>query len=195
MELKKIYEPEIAMIKNSVIQELVRRVLDRIALSNPYFFKAAASSSGKYHPPCCNVRGGLARHVKRAVMLGVHFSRAWGFTSRQKDVVVAALILHDIWKNDMRNHAIRAGQEVIDAISADQGCFCQGAMGDLYKIMSCIRHHMGLWTQERIKKPMADYTPEELAVYFADYLSSRPEIRTGLDRFPLEDYDDLEKRV
>ena len=52
---------------------------------------------------------------------------------------------------------------------------------------------MGLWSESKLKKPIADYDLVELVVYTADYLSSRRDIgmqQDGCDLptdFPGED--------
>jgi len=43
-----------------------------------------------------------------------------------------------------------------------------------YKIIrSCVGYHYGLWSSSVWKKPLSSYTMEELAVYIADYVSSK----------------------
>ena len=98
MQPHEIFLPELASIQNDRISELVMEILKNLETANLYFYKAPASSSKKYHPDCCNVQSGLLRHVKRAVQLGEHLCTAYGFCQRDHDIVVAALLLHDIWK-------------------------------------------------------------------------------------------------
>lgn len=174
-------------IKNSGIRELVVLTMDHIGISNPYFFSAPASSSGKYHPQCSNVRpGGLVRHVFRAIELGKHLARGMAFSQTEIDIVVAALIMHDIWKNDYRRHASRAGEEIMKTIQDNPHLFESASFDILVKIVQCVRMHMGPWSEKKIRKDMQDYSQLELIVYLADYISSRPDILTSQDDCSLE---------
>ncbi len=176
MRPHEIFAPELELIQDDLIRELVAEVLQALETANGYFYKAPASSSNKWHPSCCNVKSGLLRHVKRAVGVGVHLSVAYGFSQKEKDVVVAALLLHDIWKNDFKKHASRAGQYVLDIISKKAEKYSAIGVESLAMIVKGIRLHMGLWTESSFKKPIKEYELIELVIYTADYISSRADI-------------------
>ena len=59
-------EAEIKLIQNTDLQKWVIDTLDKVP---EYFYKAPASSTGKYHPACTNKEGGLLVHVRRAVYI------------------------------------------------------------------------------------------------------------------------------
>lgn len=179
MNLCDVFADELRGFSDVRIKELVEDVLRALELANGYFMVAPASDSKKYHPACCNVRCGLLRHVKRAVGIGTHLCTAYGMSRRDTDVVVAALILHDIWKNDFRSHASRAGDFVMQVIGRNQAKYASIGADTLVQIVKAIRYHMGLWTEPAFKKPISDYNLIELVVYTADYLSSRPDIGMG----------------
>ena len=177
MELHNIFDEELGQIANKNVKRLVTEILQNLETANVYFYKAPASSTKKHHPPCCNVEGGLLRHVKRAVNIGQHLCVAYGLTRRDTDVVISALILHDIWKNDFNRHSSRAANYILNHVSENfesynDGVFCDMAMD----IVTAIRLHMGLWAEPTHKKPIRLYNLMELIVYTADYLSSREDI-------------------
>jgi hypothetical protein len=191
------FEAEIGKIRSAGIRKLVRLALDETAKANGYFFKGQASSSGKYHPACCNVKGGIIRHSKRAVDIAEHLARCLGFDERQRDVCIAALILHDTWKNEFQKHGQKAAETIVNLLGENRELLTDIGLGDAMKIALSVRYHMGRWTDRSYAKPIEDYTPEELVVYLADYLSSRPDIGTAQDDCELPGYgwDDLREAV
>lgn len=195
-ELKDIFKNEIDLIQDERIKEIVQAVIDTALVDYPVFFKAQASSSSKYHPACCNVKGGIIRHVKRAVDIGGNLCRAWGLPKAESDVVIAALILHDIRKDSYKKHASLGGQMVLD-VFAKKPLEFQRKNRDLPErivdIVRCIRLHMGLWTEKEIKIPIGSYSLPELATYTADYLASRKNIELPEDSFDLNDFEELRK--
>ena len=195
-ELNNVFKDEIDLIKDQRIRELVQDVLDRVLDERPEFFKTQASSSGRYHPSCCNVKGGIIRHVKRAVDIGFHISTAWGLSKSDRDIVIAALILHDIRKDSYKHHASLGGKLVLEVfagrdltVQREDRAFSRIVID----IVRCIRHHMGLWTENRIRMPVENYSLKELATSTADYLASRKNIELPEDSFDLESFEDLKK--
>lgn len=182
-----IFKEYLDMIKKPGIRTLTSLVLDRIGRDNKYFFQAPASSSGKYHPECSRVKpGGLVRHTIRAVEIGKQLSRAMDFSETQTDIVLASLILHDIWKNKYQTHASSAGVEINETIKANPSLIQQAKPEEYAEIIKCVTYHMGPWTEKAHRKHMGDYTLTQLVVYLSDYLSSRPEIGTLKDDCSLE---------
>ena len=177
MEKFQVMEKEILLIKNKELQEWVRKSLNN---TPDYFFKGWASSTGKYHPACTCKDGGLVVHVKRAVYIANRLCGGWGLIEENRDIVLAATILHDIAKVgqgsgpyiDYVNHPLNAEKYLIqDSLNQE-----------LYtKINNCIRHHMGLWTPDGVKKPLTEYSLLELAVYSADYMATTKDLITPED--------------
>jgi HD superfamily phosphohydrolase YqeK len=183
---------EINLIKS---EEIKKWTIDTLEKTPDYFFKAPASSTGKYHPTCTIKEGGLITHVKRAVYLANRLCVGWGIEYEKRDIVLSAVILHDIAKvgnpavaktsyEDYENHPLNAEQffasipqsEVMKKqydIDADKPAY--------YEINQCIRNHMGLWTPASAKKDIKDYSLLELIVYTADYLSSTKDLVTPKD--------------
>jgi len=86
---------EINLIASSEIKEFVKVTLNN---TPDYFFAAQASSTGKYHPSCTIKVGGLITHVKRAVYIVNRLCEGWGVKGADRDIALAAMILHDIAK-------------------------------------------------------------------------------------------------
>jgi HD superfamily phosphohydrolase YqeK len=45
-----------------------------------------------------------------------------------------------------------------------------------------VASHYGRWTQEKHRKPIEQYTRTELAVYIADYISSKRFVHVDVNR-------------
>ena len=178
-EKHEVFAKEIALIKDLKIQEFVKATLNN---TPDYFFVAQASSTGKYHPPCTNKVGGLLVHVKRAIYIVNRLCDGWGIANLDKDIVLAATILHDIAKTphndpkytyaDFENHPINASK-YFGTISLDSNI--------ILNITTCIANHMGLWTPASIKKSIKDYSLLELIVYTADYIATTKDLITPKD--------------
>ena len=166
---------ELAAINDSDIQDWTRRTL----INAPeYFWTAPASSTGKYHPICCNTKGGLIIHTKRVVWLANRICISWGICAQNRDIVLSACILHDSAKapsygssfSEYENHPLN----VRKLFAKEESSFIED-------IDSCIRFHMGKWSPRSIAKPMEEYSLNELAVYTADFLATQKELVTPKD--------------
>jgi hypothetical protein len=182
--MSKIYfEEELQMIQNEEVRNCVIEVLKNV---KEEFYHAPASSSGKYHPEYALGDGGLYRHTKAAVKIANDIlSLEWfnkEFTDDDKDVIIAAIILHDTcksgkdWDNKytMHTHPIQAGDLVEDTLRDTE----HRGIGE--EIARLIRSHMGQWNEPGRWNKYNDRTvlpkPEELdefVVHLCDYLASR----------------------
>lgn len=124
------------------------------------FFYIPASSSGKYHPSYALGTGGLIRHTAAALYFAEALFPLYHFTSRQKDYIRAALILHDTQKPS------KAHLELL-----------RDKYPEIFElVIALIECHMGEW----------DYlfpTPQSSAEKFThlcDYLASRKEVSVDL---------------
>lgn len=175
-KMRNSFEKELALIKDEAIRLWTIATLHN---APEYFWTGPASSSGKYHPACSNKLGGIITHTKRAVYFANRLCSGWGITLDKKDIVISAVILHDIAKtsssgfSDYVNHPINAEKY----FAANKGDVCTNF--DLIKL--CVNFHMGLWTPKEIKKPIEKYTLQELAVYTSDYLSTTKNLSTPVD--------------
>ncbi len=147
-----------------------------------YFYRVAASSTGKYHPAFSLGDGGLLRHTKAAVKIAKSLldDPIFGdkYTKSEKDLMIIALILHDGIKHGfiedkytMSNHPLLA-VEFIEK-NKDKTEFEEE---EIKFICDCIKSHMGPWNtdyltgEEILPKPHTKY---QNFVHMCDYLASR----------------------
>jgi len=186
---KNILLKELDLIKDPLIKEWTKATLQN---TPDYFFYGMASSTGKYHPACTCQKGGLLIHVKRAVYFANRLCDGWGIKGIDHDIVISAVILHDIAKvpspkedpkityADYENHPINA-QKYFAPLCPSGSIEIMISQARQGKIEDCIRYHMGLWTPASIKKSLADYTNLELLVYTADYMAATKDLVTPVD--------------
>lgn len=147
-----------------------------------YFFKVAASSTGKYHPEFSLGDGGLLRHTKVAVRIAYELLNnpciGDKYTSREKDLIIISLALHDGIKHGIPEEKYtRADHPLLAAkfIAENRKNLTMGDE-DINFICSVIESHMGPWNTH-------PYTKEEILpvpknkyqnfVHMCDYLASR----------------------
>ena len=173
-------ELELSYIKNNVIRECVRKFIDEQVPD--YFFHVAASSTGKYHPEYATGEGGLLRHTQAAVRIAVGMFALTKFDSDARDVVIAALILHDTFKHGRMyakytcaDHPVIAYREVLTHM---QDCpFCTD-------IADAIHSHMGQWNKDyRTKREIMPVPQNAIQKYVhtCDYLASRKYLEFKFD--------------
>ena len=178
MNKKEIFYDEINYIKD----ESLRKSLDElIELLPDYFFKEPAASTGKYHPSYAQGEGGLLRHTKAAVRIGYELlqdlSIGKKYNSREKDLMLMALLLHDGFKKGLIeerytrfDHPLIASKVILDNASK------VGLSSEDAKFISdAIKTHMGDYTvdyngNEVLEKPHTKY---QNFVHMCDYLASR----------------------
>lgn len=163
-------------IHNDKIRLFTASVLDKV---EPDFWTMPASTSGKYHPPECRGEGGLVLHVRRACMFANMIFNSYGFenTDIRGDIVISALLLHDIGKKqkydkywEYYNHPIVAAKKCEE--------FKHLLDSKIYStIVNCIIWHMGPFSPKSIKKEITKYTFLELIVYNCDYLASQATLK------------------
>jgi DNA polymerase elongation subunit (family B) len=177
-----ILKNEINLISNKEIREFVIQTLEN---APDYFYEGMASSTGKYHPSCTCKKGGLIVHVKRVIYFINRMCGGFKIENIERDIVLAAGILHDIAKVDKNkstyvdyeNHPINAEKYFAKDIKLHKEPN-QTTIGIINEI---IRNHMGLWTPESIKKSLDKYSTLELVVYIADYLAATKDLVTPKD--------------
>lgn len=171
---------ELGYIENQALRDLAHNLLEQLP---DYFYKVAASSTGKYHPSYALGEGGLVRHTKAAVRIAVEMLRLemYKTIAQAHDYIIIALLVHDGWKHGpitedgsysqwttfthpkvcadwLRNQNIGAFQPNLDYIA------------------SLVETHMGEWNLNyrsgaiELPKPS---TQEQCFVHLCDYLASR----------------------
>ncbi len=147
-----------------------------------YFFEIAASSTSKYHPAFSLGVGGLLRHTKVAVRIAYELlsDSCIGdkYTSREKDLMLIALIMHDGVKCGIPKEEYTRADHPLLASKLIYENKDKLKMNDEDVSFLCrvIQTHMGPWN----KHP---YTKEEILpipkdkfqnfVHLCDYIASR----------------------
>jgi len=181
MTHSEIFSEELKLIKDKTLADNVRLFLDEAVPE--YFFQIPASSSGKYHPWYSLGYGGLVRHTKAAVKIAADLLNLEQYLSLDADAIIAALILHDTFKQGKEESGHTVGEHpliasktirwwVYDTLPKEQ-------QASFIKLCSLIESHMGEWNyvehddDERstfMPKPKSE---EEKFVHMCDYLASR----------------------
>ncbi|MBR3049299.1 MAG: hypothetical protein IKG58_01895 [Bacilli bacterium] len=178
MEREEIFLDELSYIND---EELSNCLLNIINMLPDYWLEEAASSTGKYHPEYALGNGGLLRHSKAAMRIGYELlsNPAIGdkYSSREKDLMLMALLVHDGLKLGMPkekytrfDHPILMGQFILD--NKDEIGL---SVEDAEFMNSVIKTHMGPWTtdyngNEVLEKPKTKY---QNFVHMCDFLASR----------------------
>lgn len=104
-----------------------------------------------------------------------------------RDIVLAACLTHDLRKygptntgHTLKDHATH-GANLIDEVQEATKLLTDDQHNMLRDCVGC---HYGPWTDEKSawKKPITEYTPEELTVYLSDFVVSKRFIRTDYRR-------------
>lgn len=176
--MEEIFKTELNYINDS---EVRKSLIVMLELLPDYFFKVAASSTGKYHPAYATGEGGLLRHSKAAMRIGFELLNdpAIGdkYTSMEKDIMLMGLLIHDGLKLGIPeskytkfDHPILMAnyiEENKDKLTISDK--------DRELLESVIKTHMGPWTtdyngNEVLEKPKTKY---QNFVHMCDYLASR----------------------
>lgn len=159
---------EIAQIDDLDISSFVTSTLKNDV--NPVHAWKPASSTGKYHPKFALGEGGLIRHVKVVVQNVIEFIKATPPLAYEKDTLIAAAILHDMWK-----YPVGRDNEFTSFDHPKLG-------GDYCKkhgypeIGRLITAHQGIWITNRNMPGFENEQPrkfDEWALHYADLLASR----------------------
>ena len=188
---EELFKKEYKYIKNN---KYIDNLKIMVNLLPDYFFKVAASSTGKYHPDFALGDGGLLRHTKFACRIAHELYQDEAITSifnqDEKDMMIFALVLHDGLKLGLNeekytrfDHPILMSNYIKD--NKDKLTLNES---EIELITSCIETHMGPWTtdyqgNEVLKKPSNKY---QKFVHLCDYLASRKFIETKFNGNEIE---------
>lgn len=186
--MNKIFTNEIKYIKNDRLKEAL---IYYIANLPAYFFKIAASSTGKYHPAYALGDGGLVRHTKAVVRIGhellTNNSIGHSFTEDEKDLLLIAMLLHDGFKLGLTeskytcfDHPLISAKFVMDNYHNTSLTKEEAEL-----IANSISAHMGEWnvdsfTKMELPKPSNKY---QRMVHMCDYLASKKFLEISFDEF------------
>lgn len=180
MNKSDMLEVELSYITNESIRNNVAAFVDTYVPD--YFFEVAASSTGKYHPSYALGDGGLLRHTQAAVRIAAGLFAITKYNSEDRDVIIAALILHDTFKHGRiqqkytcADHPVIAYRMVLEHM---RDC------PRYQDIANAIHSHMGQWNKDyRTKREImpVPQTPIEKFVHTCDYLASRKYLEFKFD--------------
>ena len=172
------FNKEYEMIKNPKYRENLKKLVEMLP---DYFFKVAASSTGKYHPSFTLGDAGLVRHSKAAFRIGFELlnNNTIGnvFNESEKDLMLCGLLVHDGLKHGLVESKYTVFEHPIlmaDFIRENKDKFTW-TEGEVNFIASVIETHMGEWTvdykgNEVLTKPSNKY---QKFVHMCDFLASR----------------------
>ena len=172
------FNKEYEMIKNPKYRENLKKLVDMLP---DYFFKVAASSTGKYHPSFTLGDAGLVRHSKAAFRIGYELlnNNTIGsvFNDSEKDLMLCGLLVHDGLKHGLVESKYTVFEHPIlmaNYIRENKDLFTW-TDGEINFIAGVIETHMGEWTvdykgNEVLTKPSNKY---QKFVHMCDFLASR----------------------
>ena len=178
MNKKDVFKKELSYIKDEKIRNSCITMIEALP---DYFFKVEASSTGKYHPEYALGNGGLIRHTKAAVRIAYELLSdpciGDKYTSKEKDLMIMGLILHDGLKKGLNeekytrfDHPILISEYIMDMEER-----LDLKMEEIEFVCDVVKTHMGPWTKdyngvEVLERPKTKY---QNFVHMCDYLASR----------------------
>jgi 23S rRNA maturation-related 3'-5' exoribonuclease YhaM len=182
MEYTNKYIIEQLHLENDDMKKFAEAVIE----AAPEYWKIVpASSSGKYHPKMSLNEGGLIRHTLALVQfINWTFqieSMSVGWTSRERDIVRIAGMMHDSFKSGSqadyeKNKYTKHEHPIIaaNAIRKYKGCEIISDE-EIECIATAIESHMGSWntsSRSDIVLPLPKNKFQKI-LHWADYLASR----------------------
>jgi hypothetical protein len=173
------FKSEIGHIKSIFMQNLVKAALTKVP---EYFWHVPASSTGKYHPEYALGDGGLLRHTRAAIKIALALFEnpaIQRFDQDEKDIIIAALILHDTVKHGLTKQEYTVTEhpmlveKLFDSTMLEGSSDIQKEMFDT--MIKAIRSHMGPWNTDKFGNEIMPKpeTALERFVHLCDYLASR----------------------
>lgn len=179
-EVNKIFiEGEIRKISDAGVQDFMFAAIKDF----PEYFWTVPASRSKYHYPDERQDGGLVLHVRRLCKLTDDVVRMYRLNLWEKDVLIAASILHDSFSRGIPPNVKNASDPMHPYYP--EMMFPYNAYADRYikdhriyeEIMTCVASHMGQWSP--IKSAVSN---KKLPTIFhmMDYIASRDYIKVEL---------------
>ena len=156
-----------------------------------YFFEVDASSTGKYHPKYAAGEGGLSRHVKSACKFAYELLSnpiiGKPYSSRDKDLIIIALLIHDGLKygNKEKEKYTRFDHPILASLYAKENKDkLKMSEEELEKMANAVASHMGPWNTNQYSDVILPIpkAPMEKFVHMCDYLASRRFINLDFDK-------------
>jgi hypothetical protein len=171
-----VFADELLLIYNETIREFTRLCI--VSAPDYFFTDCPASSTGKFHPIDELGADGTILHTKKVLTVAYQLCRGLN-CENHRDEILAACLIHDLRKQGIKKTGHTARNH--PALGADLVEEVQRATQMLSKesyqiIRSSVGYHYGPWSTGKWKKPLEEYTPEELSVYLSDYVASKREV-------------------
>lgn len=179
MELKErlaTFKDELSLIAEKPIRDFVKACIEE---APDYVFEDCPSStSGKYHPIDEIAPDGTILHTKRVFAVAYDLARGLE-VEHKRDIILAAALLHDLMKqgpkrsgHTVHNHP-QLMADMITKVYEEHGFRDKLDLEVVQELYWAVAFHYGPWTDKSFKKPMPEFSMVELAVYVADYISSK----------------------
>ena len=172
------FKTEVNYIKNEKYKKAANELID---LLPDYFFQVAASSTGKYHPAFSLGEGGLLRHTKALVRIGIELmnneSLNHNFTDDEKDLLIISMIMHDGLKHGLTESKYTKFEHpliVCDYIKDNKDKLSLSD-DEIKFITKAISSHMGQWNTSPYSDVVLPLPKDKYQrfVHMCDYLASR----------------------
>ena len=167
------FEDEIKLIFDDDVREFTKLCV--AAAPNYFFIDCPASSTGKYHPVSELGPDGTILHTKKVFTLAYELCRGLD-CEQNRDEILSACIIHDLRKQGLtksghttKNHPDLAAK-LVEEVQRDTMLLSDKAFN---LIRNMVGYHYGLWSSGKWRKPLSEFSPEELCVYMADYVASK----------------------
>jgi hypothetical protein len=162
---------------NLIVDESIKSFVRSILIRNDLFWKIPSSFSGKYHPSDEHGEGGNVLHTKRVVRIAWYMSESYSLSQEEKDIVIAACLLHDLCKgvheggsDDCRYdpmHPYTVGNFISSCQEKDKKFASESESSTLFlsedivqSILRLVRCHLGPWSP----------IPETYPITYLDYI-------------------------
>ena len=173
-ELDRIYDP--------TIREFTKLCL---ICAPDYIFKdCPSSSSGKYHPIDELSADGTVIHTKKVFTFAFELTKALE-CEENRDIILASCIVHDLRKHGNKDsgHTVDNHPDLAAKLVDEVQGATQLLTDEQHNIIrNCVGFHYGPWSKGKWKKPMPNFTPEELCVFISDYSVSKRFVRVDYRR-------------
>lgn len=182
-EKEEYFKDELDRIYDHKIKEFARLCLVN---SPDYIFGDCPSSSGgKYHPIDELCPEGTLIHMKKVFTMAYEIVKGLD-CEQSRDIVTTAALVHDLRKrgpgkgalHTIKDHPAHAAKLVDEVQEATQ--LLTDEQHEMLR--NCVGYHYGPWSEDPWKKPIEDYTKEELALYISDFVVSKRFIMTDYRR-------------
>ncbi len=187
MEKIKYFEEEIGYICDNSLKSDIVFLINKLP---DYFFEIPASSTGKYHPAYAISKGGLLKHTKVATKIAKvlldNETIGMNFSSREKDLIIMALIIHDGLKKGVceEKYTVFEHPLLVSRLITENKDDLRMDEDDIKILCDIIESHMGRWNINPVTKMEVLPKPNnKLAkfVHMCDYLSSRKFLNVSFD--------------